>query len=167
MLSMWSAYICIHPSALNHLHLSHLSFWLWWQPYARLSAVDAVQTESHQSLRLDVIRVDAEHSRLSIQYDAWAIYLLPLTGDFISILYADASSRCHHTTWTQSGTLMYKLHLSIILNTWQLYTAAECNTLISYDAAQQANKSRGSTLMDCASPSQIHTTFCWGRCVWW
>lgn len=43
--------------------------------------------------------------------------------------------------------------------------ATECNTLISFDAAQQANKSCGSTLMDCLSLSQIHTTFCWGRCV--
>lgn len=37
------------------------------------------------------------------------------------------------------------------------YIATECNTLISYDAAQQANKSRGSPLMDCVSLSQIQS----------
>lgn len=43
--------------------------------------------------------------------------------------------------------------------------ATECNTLISYDAAQQADKSWGSTLMDCVSLSLKSTaTFCWGRC---
>lgn len=48
-----------------------------------------------------------------------------------------------------------------------VYIATECNALISYDAAQQANKGCGSTLMDCVSLSlsQIHTAFCWARCA--
>lgn len=143
--------LVIHPSLLNRLHSSHLRFWLWWHPYAGLSAACVVQTESHPSRASDVMPVHAERTRLSpslwcmSHFNAAAIN----GGSVISLLYADGSS----------PPLMYKLHLSILLNIWPRIKALEWNTLISYDAARQANKSCGSTLMDCFSLS------CWGRCA--
>lgn len=101
-----------------------------------------------------------------------AVYLfLPSTGKcYYSILYADASSRCHCATWWHSGTLVCQLHLLITLNMWQCVQPLSVHWLAMI-AAQQANKkSCGSTRMDwlsflfsfSLSRPQIHATFCWG-----
>lgn len=74
------------------------------------------QTESHQSPSLGVLPVDAEHSQLSIHYDAWGIYPPPLAGKCYQhpLCRRLLKMSPHHL-----GTLMYKRRLSIILNIWR------------------------------------------------
>ena len=71
-----SVVVYIYTSTLDHFHPSHLSFWQWWQPYARIVCCSSNREPSllwigrHSLSTLNTI---------SFPYTAWCMSRLPAT----------------------------------------------------------------------------------------